>query len=122
MQTITYSTARKHYKCSECGLAIFKDTKYQNIKGKYDGDWYTQKVCIHCASLISALRTYENDVHTSLSECFAERCREVDLTALNEIPRSWLPFYVETCYWDFLGTRPFYVMKKGKIHLINYTY
>jgi hypothetical protein len=41
-------TARKPHKCSECRLLIAPGEKYHYHTGKFDGNFYVEKVCRRC--------------------------------------------------------------------------
>ena len=47
-------TARKPYKCCECGDVIPVGSKYQRASGKSEGDVWTAKTCIICADIRKA--------------------------------------------------------------------
>jgi len=44
-------TARKKYRCFECGGIIKPGDKYEYVKGKWDGDFSSYKTCILCARI-----------------------------------------------------------------------
>lgn len=41
-------TARKPHRCGECGAIIAKDEAYHRHSGKFDGEFYAEKVCRRC--------------------------------------------------------------------------
>lgn len=43
--------ARKAHKCDECGAAIAPGELYENISGKFDGDFFSQKTCVVCMEI-----------------------------------------------------------------------
>ena len=46
-------TARVEHYCCECGDTIQPGSKYQRIKGVWDGKWETFKTCTPCATVRS---------------------------------------------------------------------
>lgn len=44
-------TARKEYKCCECGENIRIGKKYEHIRGKEEGVWYSFKTCMRCVKV-----------------------------------------------------------------------
>lgn len=50
--TTTYPIAKKEHKCDECKRTIKRKEKYQHIKGMFEGDFFTHKVCSDCQSVI----------------------------------------------------------------------
>ena len=47
----TVNTARKAHRCSECGRAIEVGEQYENVAGKWDGDFSTFKTCLRCRAV-----------------------------------------------------------------------
>ena len=48
--------ARKPYKCCECGRDIHIGSQYQNVTGKWDGDFDVKRTCIDCYHIREAFR------------------------------------------------------------------
>jgi len=46
--------ARKEHRCGECGTAIAPGDRYEAIRGKSEGDFWTGKVCLICKELRDA--------------------------------------------------------------------
>lgn len=40
--------ARKAHRCQECGRIIEKGETYEYVTALYDGQWFTNKTCVHC--------------------------------------------------------------------------
>lgn len=45
----TVRTARKEYRCDECGRAIAKGELYENHRLLHEDSWSTYRWCLHCA-------------------------------------------------------------------------
>lgn len=43
-------TAKKNHRCEECRKIIYAGEKYEYFSGKTDGDFWTAKQHVHCAS------------------------------------------------------------------------
>ena len=46
--------ARKQHECVECELPIPPGAKYERVRGKYDGEFFTEKTCLLCCELRTA--------------------------------------------------------------------
>ena len=44
-------TARKHYRCDECGRAIAISERYEHVRAKWEGDIGSYKTCPRCLAL-----------------------------------------------------------------------
>lgn len=58
--------ARKEHRCEECGRKIAPGEKYDRHAGKWEGDFFTNVACAHCA----VLRRMVNDVDDYYYECY----------------------------------------------------
>lgn len=74
----TCASARKAHKCCECKSKISKGDKYWNIKGKWDGQFASYKMCNSCYQLGQFLMKRENCFHWSFGTLF-EEIQESDL-------------------------------------------
>lgn len=43
--------AAKNYACTECSETILKGTKYERVKGLWDGSWSSYKTCLSCVEI-----------------------------------------------------------------------
>lgn len=43
--------ATKNHRCLECGETIPKGSKYERVKGVWDGSWSTFKTCLSCVEI-----------------------------------------------------------------------
>jgi len=50
----SFPTARKPWKCVECGWTIPKGAKYERSAGKSDGDMWSHPTCLPCAEIREA--------------------------------------------------------------------
>jgi len=50
--------ARKEHKCGECRRQISKGENYHKAGGRYDGDWWSSKQCLHCHQAAQLLIMY----------------------------------------------------------------
>lgn len=48
---VTTPIARKHHTCVECGDPIARGTKYEHVKGLWDGRWDTYRTCLSCVEI-----------------------------------------------------------------------
>lgn len=48
---VKYVKARKNHICTECKREIVKGEEYELIKGKFEGDLFTDKTCNDCLSV-----------------------------------------------------------------------
>ena len=48
--------ARVAHRCGECGRLIKEGEQYQYNSGKWDGEFTVHKRCLHCCTVVSALR------------------------------------------------------------------
>lgn len=51
----TYPSAKKRWKCGECGEVIELGEKYACFSGKEDGRWYLARTCMDCHSVTEHL-------------------------------------------------------------------
>ena len=49
--TTVQRTARKQHKCVECHMPIIPSSKYEYIRGIWEGEWATFKTCKPCQEL-----------------------------------------------------------------------
>ena len=49
----THPKARKVHKCEYCNKEIAKDEKYSSESGKFNGDFFTRKLCFVCSKIFS---------------------------------------------------------------------
>lgn len=90
--------ARKQHKCAECGDVIPVGALYDSIGGKYEGEFWSQKICKLCHEVARAWYCggiiygniwedieYTFDALTSRSECF----RKLSLPAQNHLLKFW---------------------------------
>lgn len=59
------STARKRYRCGDCGRAIEPGETYYRLAGVWEGDFWADEECRHCMAF---RRTYDLDVYVGLVE------------------------------------------------------
>lgn len=43
--------AAKDHRCTECHETIPKGTKYESVRGLWDGSWSTYKTCLSCVEI-----------------------------------------------------------------------
>jgi len=87
----TVRTAKKPHRCCECGRAIAVGEKYENVTGKWEGDFSTYKTCVRCR----AVRLYVIE-HVP---CFCwyygtmlQDARETVSEYARELPGMWVGF------------------------------
>jgi hypothetical protein len=51
----TFPSAKKRWKCEECGEVISVGEKYACVSGKSDGDWFVLRTCMDCHSVTEHL-------------------------------------------------------------------
>jgi len=93
-------TAKKDYKCYECGAEIRKGDKYHKVSMKSEGDFYSFKVCLLCeeiracffcswiyGSMWDDLRNYSDDLELHGLESLSKEARDkfFALVDLNEL-------------------------------------
>jgi hypothetical protein len=61
-------TARKDHKCGWCGKQIAKGTQYSYSAGKFDGAFYTDKICNLCYQDSMTIVRHEMDEGCDWSE------------------------------------------------------
>ena len=47
----SHPTARKDTKCYECNAPISAGTKYEYVKGIWEGEWMIHKTCMSCKEI-----------------------------------------------------------------------
>lgn len=65
----TTRTARKAYKCYECGAEIARGDQYEYATGKCEGEIWEAHTCLDCADIAKAL-SCNGRVHGSLWDDF----------------------------------------------------
>ena len=50
--------ARKEHTCEECRKTIKPGDRYENVRGKCEGDWFSAKTCSTCAAIRNVLFCY----------------------------------------------------------------
>jgi hypothetical protein len=53
----------KPIKCCECGTAISIGERYRHIRGCWDGDWATYKMCLGCSDLSDRFTSEPDNCH-----------------------------------------------------------
>ena len=74
-----WRTARKAYKCCECGGVINTGDIYQDVTGIWNGRWHAYKTCERCADLRSALESAGCVWFGGLREVYIEYLDQNDL-------------------------------------------
>ena len=72
---ISTPKARKDHKCLECRRAIRRGSQYERTSGKFDGNIYSDAVCLECAEIRDAFYCGEGayivgDLWEQMGECF----------------------------------------------------
>ena len=51
LHTSSTVKAAKDHKCCECREAIRKGTRYEMVRGMWDGSWSTYRTCLSCVEI-----------------------------------------------------------------------
>lgn len=94
-------TARKPYKCSECGRHIEPGTKYQNVWGVWGGEGQTFKRCQACTRLVEYIKAHVPCFCDSLGGLHEEASET--LANMPEIGFGGVRRYVEAFRWRELS-------------------
>lgn len=73
-------TAKKVHYCEECWKAILPGERYHRYAGTWEGRFFTNKACLHCAAARKILQdvcdgyneTYYGGLGEALSDCWAD--------------------------------------------------
>ena len=63
-------TARKEHQCCECHRKIMLGEEYENVNGKWDFGFETDKTCLDCVSLRDVF--FESWIYTQVWENFQD--------------------------------------------------
>ena len=62
------TTARKPHRCQSCCRQIAPGEKYMGYAGKWDGDFYTAKLCLCCESLYQLVWEFDTEHGDTLQD------------------------------------------------------
>lgn len=87
-------TARTTHRCEECGRRIDPRETYIRTAGKWEGEFYTNVACSHCAVARSWLGTIDKNYlfetfYGGLWDCVAETKDELDGEERARIQMLW---------------------------------
>jgi hypothetical protein len=83
--------SRKEHRCCECYAIIPKNSKYEHITGKWDGDIKRYKTCLTCAELREVFfdgQIYYTELWDNLSDCIDDMTiKDIDKLSVNAISK-----------------------------------
>lgn len=93
----TYPTARKPHRCHECSRAIAKGERYSRTASVWEGDFFTNVACMHCAVARVIVdyysEWYSEGYYGGLAEYLSEHADHVWSRRLwVGVRRQWLRF------------------------------
>lgn len=81
----TLHVARKENECEFCGKKIMPKEKYSYETGKYDGDFFTRKLCTPCFNMLREYCNQHDDeefdwwwIQDWLHDEYCEKCSTCD--------------------------------------------
>lgn len=81
----TLHVARKEHECEFCTKKILLKEKYSYETGKYDGDFFTRKLCIPCFNMLRQYCDQHDDeefdwwwIQDWLHDEYCEKCSACD--------------------------------------------
>jgi hypothetical protein len=71
-------TARKEYKCGECGAPILPGQRYEYVTMLYEGLWNKHRTCLLCMTIRDDLcqNWYYGMVDDQIQECYGVSLRD----------------------------------------------
>jgi hypothetical protein len=108
----TFPRAAKEHKCCECGKVIPKGSKHLYARGKYEGDFWTERQCMYCRDFCMEIRDKVNEgvclPFGMLHECLSDLHLEIRSELKKKRPEKHLRSMLAQWFWESEGRRIFW--------------